>query len=235
MNKHPSKPIVNSPKHLRFAVLAADTVLWTIRDEELLIRLIPVNLSPYFIDCAGLPGGLLGAEETAEEAAKRHVSIKAKVNPDKIYMEQLYTFSEVNRDPRGRVVAVAYSGFTPWESLSLQERENRGEAWWCEISQLPKLAYDHKKIILTGLHRLQSRIKYTTLIAKLMSKEFTLTELENTYEAILKKDIDKRNFRKKILALGLLKKLNKERRGQKFRPAKLYSFNSSEVTSIEVL
>lgn len=224
----------NEPKDLRFAVLATDTVLWTIKDNTLLVRLIPV-IVPEFKGLAGLPGGLLASTETAEEAVLRHLANKSLVSPQKVYLEQLYTFSQVNRDPRGRVVAVAYSGFVSWDSLSTQERENGGEAWWAPINKLPHLAYDHKNIIQVALERLQSRITYTTLIAKLMPREFTLTELETAYESILEKEIDKRNFRKKIKGLGLLKKLNKERRGQKFRPAKLYSFISSDVRTIEVL
>lgn len=228
------KKSINEQKDLRFAVLATDTVLWTINDNILYVRLIPVS-APQFAGTAGLPGGLLSPTETAEQAARRHLQNKAHIAPEKIYLEQLYTFSEVNRDPRGRVVAVGHSAYVPWDMLSTQERENRGEAWWAAVSKLPKLAYDHKHIIHVALERLRARITYTTLIAKLMPKEFTLTELETAYESILEKEIDKRNFRKKIQALGLLKKLNKERRGQKFRPAKLYSFVSSDLHTIEVL
>jgi 8-oxo-dGTP diphosphatase len=233
-DKTPAKSDKIDPKDLRFAILATDTVLWTIIDNVLHVRLIKVS-TPYFQGLAGLPGGLLAPTETAEQSAKRHVENKAKIDPEKVYLEQLYTFSEVNRDPRGRVVAVAYAGFVPWENLSTQERENGGEVWWSPVNKLPKLAYDHKHIIQVALNRLKARITYTTLIAKFMPAEFTLTELETAYESILEKEIDKRNFRKKILALGLLKKLNKERRGQKFRPAKLHTFISTEVRTIEVL
>lgn len=224
-----------SPEDLKFAVLATDTVLWTISDKLLLVRLIPVNLPPHFNNLSGLPGGLLYPKETALEAAVRHVTKKAGVAAGKIYFEQLYTFSEVDRDPRGRVVSVAYSGYVPWESLSTSERESGGEAYWCPANAIPKLAYDHKDILYTALERLRARIRYTTLMTKLMPKEFTLTELENAYELILGEDLDKRNFRKKLMALELVRKLNKERRGQKFRPAKLHSFNSSKVVPIEIL
>lgn len=226
---------INTPKNLLFAILASDVVLWTINEDKLLVRLIPVNVPPHFIDKAGAPGGLIKPTETAEQAARRLIESKGKVSSSKVYLEQLYTFSEIKRDPRGRVVAVAYTGIVPWDTLSTTEQENTKEVWWTEIGKLPALAYDHKDIIAISLERLQSRIAYTNLIAQFMPKEFTLTELEKAYELILGKDIDKRNFRKKILALGLLKELSKERRGQKHRPAKLYSFKSLETKVIEVL
>lgn len=224
-----------APENIRFAIIAADIVLWTIKDDRLQVRLIPVNLPPHFNNEAGLPGGLIQPTETAEQAAKRLLSAKAGISTSNVYLEQLYTFSEVNRDPRGRVVAVAYTAIIPWENLSTKERENSEAVWWNDVAKLPKLAYDHRKIIETGLERIRARITYTTLIEKFMPKEFTLTELEQAYKTILDTDIDKRNFRKKILGLNLLKQLPKERRGQKFRPAKLYSFRSQDVTSIEVL
>lgn len=223
------------PENLRFAVLAVDIVLWTIRDEELFVRLIPVHLPPHFLNKVGLPGGLINPDETAEQSANRLLAFKAKVAAEKVYMEQLYTFSEVGRDPRGRVVAVAYSGIVPWDRLTTSEQENTDAAKWVNISKLSDLAYDHQHIIDVALERLQSRIVYTTLIEKFMPKEFTLTELETAYKLILQKDIDKRNFRKKILSLDILEPLSRERRGQKSRPAKLYSFRSNVVQSINVL
>lgn len=235
MGKNIPKNLEKAPKNLIFAVLAADVVLWTIKDKELLVRVIPVHIPPHFIDKQGLPGGLIQPTETAEQAAKRLLKAKAGVSADKVYLEQLYTFSGVKRDPRGRVVAVAYTGIVPWEHLSSGEQENSVQAQWVNVKRLPQLAYDHKDIIAMALSRLQGRVTYTNIIAHFMPKEFTLTELEETYELILDKDIDKRNFRKKILALKLLKELPKERRGQKHRPAKLYAFRSLNHQIIEVL
>ncbi len=230
-----SKNLSKGPENLIFAILAADVVLWTIKDNELLIRLVPVNVPPHFVDKQGVPGGLISPKETAEQAARRLIRDKANVSADKVYLEQLYTFSDIKRDPRGRVVAVAYTGIAPWDNLSTTERESSADAVWKDVKKIPALAYDHTQIVAMALERLRARITYTNLIAHFMPKEFTLTELEKAYELILGKDIDKRNFRKKILALGLLKELAKERRGQKHRPAKLYSFRSLEPKVIEVL
>lgn len=222
---------------VRFAILAADTALFTLRDNELLVRLIRINRPPHFIHREGLPGGLVHPTETADVAAIRHVGDKAHVDPHKIYMEQLYTFSAIDRDPRGRVVAVAYLALATWESLSETERAGVAETYWKPVRSVrfQELAYDHKHILETALARLRSRITYTTLIQKLMANEFTLSELERAYESILHTDLDKRNFRKKIKKLRFLKELPRKRAGGKFRPAQLYGFKSGEVHELDVL
>lgn len=228
-NKLPKK--IN-PGDLKFAIIATDIVLFTVNEGKLMIRLLPVDIPPYFSNVSGLPGGLIKPVETAEMAAQRLLKEKAKINPQSVHLEQLYTFSEINRDPRGRVVAVAYNGLVSWSSLTVSERESKETIWWADVSTLPKLAYDHKRIIQTATERLKARLSYTTLVARFMPKEFTLTELEQVYELVLQKDIDKRNFRKKILSLGILKELKKEKRGAKHRPAKLYSFISQQVVEM---
>lgn len=231
--------------NIRFAVLAADSALFTIRERMLYVRLIRVERPPHFPDNPGLPGGLIAPQETAEEAARRHIETKALVAADKPYVEQLYTFSDVGRDPRGRVVAVAYLALVPWEKLTDEERRDTEDAYWAPVSsgasrggpvaRAKRLAYDHDEILATALERLKSRVRYTTLIGKLTPSEFTLTELEQSYECILGKDLDKRNFRKKILKVKVLKELAKKRSGGAFRPAKLYRFSSPNVDEIEVL
>ncbi len=225
----------SSEPHLHFAVLATDVALFTVRNGELLVRLITVKRPPHFPNHEGLPGGLIDPKETAEEAALRHIKTKTGITADKVYLEQLYTFSAVKRDPRGRVVAVAYIGLVPWEDLSTTEQRDAEEAWWSPIQDAKKLAYDHEEILDVAVARLRSRVTYTTLLSKLMPNEFTLTELENTYESILHTELDKRNFRKKILKLKVLTELPRKRVGGKFRPAQLYKFTSEKVREIEVL
>lgn len=220
---------------MRFAVLAADTALFTLCGNELLIRLIRVNRPPHFRNIPGLPGGLLHPEETAEKAAIRHLTEKTKIGKEKIYLEQLYTFSRIDRDPRGRVVAVAYLGLIPWDQLSTKERKGTNESWWANMNDLPRLAYDHDEIIRVALDRIRSRVTYTTLMAKLMPSKFTLTELETAYETAVGKGIDKRNFRKKVQRLKLVRSLNQKRVGEKHRPAMLYGFRSLKVRELEIL
>jgi 8-oxo-dGTP diphosphatase len=230
MTKH-----IPAPEHLRFATLAADTALFTLRDGKLLVRITAVNRPPFYVNAKGLPGGLLHPKETAEQAAVRHLEEKAGIEAKKTYAEQLYTFSRIDRDPRNRVVAVAYLALVPWTELSPLEQADSKSAWWAPIVSLRKLAYDHDEILKMALGRLASRVTYSTLISKLMPKEFTLTELEKAYEGIITKDLDKRNFRKKILKVGVLKALPHKKAGGRFRPAQLYRFVSSKVTGIEVL
>lgn len=221
-------------QHLRFAVLAVDVALMTVRDDRLLIRLAPVHRPPHFPNSKGLPGGLIDPKETAEEAALRIVKAKGRVE-SAVYMEQLYTFSELNRDPRGRVVAVGYIALIPWDELSTSERDDTDDAWWIPIEEARGLAYDHDLIRKTAHSRLRARATYTTIVGKLMPTEFTLTDLERVYESILKTDLDKRNFRKKILKIQVLTALNRKRTGGAFRPAELYRFTSPSVKEIEIL
>jgi 8-oxo-dGTP diphosphatase len=223
------------PKHLRFAILAADSALFTIRDGRLLVRLVRVDRPPHFPNTKGLVGGLIDPKETAEESALRLIQEKASIATKHIYLEQLYTFSNIERDPRGRVVAVAYIGFIPWEALTPTETLNTDESWWCDVEAAKKLAYDHDDMLSVALERIRSRIRYTTLMVKLMPQEFTLTELETAYENILRANLDKRNFRKKILKLKIVKPLNRKRAGGAHRPAELYSFSTRKVHEIELL
>lgn len=245
--------------HLRFAVLASDTALFTIKDGVLHVRLINVDRPPHFKNVPGLPGGLLLPHETAEQAAVRHLQEKTGIDAKKIYSEQLYTFSHVDRDPRGRVVAVAYLALVPWEKLNEKEQDDAKGAKWVPVNPVrnraragapegpvgraisngvksaKNLAYDHDEILALALQRLRSRVHYTTLINKLMPHEFTLTDLEKAYECLIGTDLDKRNFRKKILKLKILKKMPHKKSGGRFRPAQLYTFASPKVSEIEVL
>ena len=224
-----------SPANLRFAILATDVALFTIVDGKLMVRLIRVDRAPMISGTQGLPGGLIDPKETAQEAAERLVQSKAGIDSNHVHLEQLYTFSKVDRDPRGRVVAVAYLGLVPWTKLTDAEQANSEQAQWVSLSKARSLAYDHDEILRAAIERLRSRTSYTTLLAKLMPAEFTLTELENAYASILQTELDKRNFRKKILKLGILKELPKKRTAGRSRPAQLYRFAHKEVREIEII
>jgi 8-oxo-dGTP diphosphatase len=222
---------------LRFALLATDISLFAIRDNELFVRLIKVNQPFYSPNTWGLPGGLVHPLKTADQSAVQHIENKAGVDSKKIYLEQLYTFSDIARDPRNRVVSVAYIALTHWESLSERECADSKEVQWITVSKALKLklAYDHNEILSAAFGRLKSRITYTTLISRLVANEFTLSELEQAYECIIEADLDKRNFRKKILKLGILKVLAGKKMNGRFRPAQLYAFKSMKISDIEVL
>lgn len=218
-------------KDLRFAILATDICLFTLKEHRLFVRLAKVVRPPYFPDNFGLPGGLIDPRETAEESAVRHIVNKGGITSKGIYMEQLSAFSALKRDPRGRVVAIAYLALVPWESISTEERTDGEHGTWSDVSDIPRLAYDHNEIISAGLARLRSRVGHSTIIARLMPLKFTLTELEEAYEAITGIDMDKRNFRKKILRSGVLISRG-VRKGVRHRPAVLYGFVSHIVRDI---
>jgi 8-oxo-dGTP diphosphatase len=145
------------------------------------------------------------------------------------------TFSEVNRDKRGRVVSVAYLALVPWENLSVEDQMSNAELAWMPVTKLKHLAYDHDHMLKVALDRLASRATYTTIISKLMPEEFTLTSLEQAFEVVTGKPLDKRNFRKKVDALGIIRYVNKKTSGSRHRPAKLYEFKSTKVLTLEIL
>ncbi len=222
-------------EHLQFAVLAVDVVIFTVRDGKLLMRLSNVDRPPYFNNVPGFPGGLISPEETAKEAAIRIVEEKAGINPKHVYLKQLHTFSRVDRDPRGRVVSVGYIALVSWEKLTQEEQTDSKKIWWSEKKSYKNFAYDHGFVLEKAFHHLQHIVKSTTASFRLLPHHFTLTMLENMLETILGEHIDKRNFRKKIEKLDILKELNEKTVGMKHRPAQLYAPKSHEVLEIGLL
>lgn len=221
----------STPKHLKFAVLAVDTVVFTIEDDTLKVLLISVNRPPHFNGTPAMPGGIITPQETAEEAAQR--ILREKGGLVQVYLEQLYTFSTVGRDPRGRVVSVGYLGLVSKEKA--RTLAGGTGAWWEPVVTARHLAYDHDEILALALKRLQGKLVYTNIAFSLLPHEFTLTELQKLYEIILKKPLDKRNFRKKILDIGLVVTTGKERRGGASRPAALYRFAKHTPQEVGVL
>ena len=165
----------------------------------------------------------------------RHVARKAGIRTKQVYVEQLCAMSALTRDPRGRVIAIAYLALVPWEELSETERSDSLESWWQPVARLPHLAYDHDEIVAIARKRLTSRATYTTLMRTLMPLEFTLPDLERAYGAVLGKPVDRRNFRKKLAKLDILKTLSHKKRGGAHRPAQLYRFKGKNVVEIEVI
>ncbi len=206
--------------------LAVDTLIFTIREEKLMVLLIEIGNGPYK-DKWALPGGIVQIDETLDKAAKN--VLKKKAGIEGVYMEQLYAFSGLKRDVRGRVVSVAYFALVDSDELNLKTMDYYSDIAWHDVRKLPKLAFDHKEIVQYGLVRLQSKIEYSNIVYGLLPKMFTLTDMQNVYEIILGEKIDKRNFRKRILSLDILIETNKIKAGAKHRPAKLYKFKKREL------
>lgn len=195
-------------------------MIFTIIDDRLKILLIKRGTKPFRGKWA-LPGGRVEINEPLEEAAKRE--LKEETGVKNLYLEQLYTFGDPFRDPRGRVVSVAYFALVG-KILKLKPDTDAEEASWFSPKLLPKLGFDHNKIISYALKRLRWKLEYTNIAYGLLPKYFTFSELQRVYEAILAKKIDKRNFQKKIFSLGLIVKTNEKRRGLPHRPPFLYKF-----------
>jgi 8-oxo-dGTP diphosphatase len=150
-----------------------------------------------------------------------------------IYLEQLYTFGAVKRDPRERVVSVAYYALVKLSDHKAKAATDAAEAKWFPVSQLPKLAFDHADIVAVALARLQGKVRYQPIGFELLPPKFTLSDLQHLYEAILGAELDKRNFRKKVLGFGLLVALNESQVGGRHRPAQLFRFDADKYEKLK--
>lgn len=216
-----------APASMRFAAIAVDAAVFSIIDETLHVLVDPVNRPPHYVNVDGFLGGIIQAHETAEAALTR--MLKEKASLSKLYFEQLYTFSEVNRDKRNRVISVAYFGLV---RPDVAENYTHPTARFVPVKGISKLAYDHAAILDAALTRLKGKLSYTTIAQYLLPTHFTLTELQSVYEIVLGHELDKRNFRKKILSLGIIKDTGRMQEGVKNRPAALYAFTSSKLEEL---
>jgi 8-oxo-dGTP diphosphatase len=226
MVKTPQPSIPKTP------LVAVDTLIFTVHNQKLAVLLAQIGSGPYLNHWA-LPGGLVQVNESLDEAAERVLHEKAGVNG--IYLEQLYTFGEVNRDKRSRSISVAYNALVNNEFCSPRKTDYNIDIAWHSVEKLPKMAFDHKEMIEFGVERLQNKLGYTNIAYALLPKEFTLSELQLVYEAILGRELDKRNFRKKIQATGLVKGSGKKRHQGVSRPAQLFVFAERKPRIIDVL
>jgi 8-oxo-dGTP diphosphatase len=213
--------------------VAVDVAVFTVLEGVLRVLLVRVGRGA-FAGRWALPGGRVAAEETLEQAAARLLAAQTGVRG--IYLEQLYTFGSPHRDPHGRVVSVAYFALIPHGGRfqGLCTPEPYPDATWARVTRLPALAYDHSAVVRTALARLRTKLRYTNLVYTLLPTRFTLGELQAMYEAILGRALDRRNFRKKVLSLGLLRGARGVRRGA-HRPAVLYAFRRRRPMMIEIL
>lgn len=204
--------------------VTVDIIIFTILQGELKVLLIKRSLPP-FAGSWALPGGFIRMGETLEEAALRE--LKEETNVSDIYLEQLFTFGDPARDPRAWTVTVAYFALVSAERLTIKASTDAEDVCWASVYQLPPLAFDHAKIVDYALARLRNKLSYTTIAFQLLPTKFTLTELQHTYEMILNKSLDKRNFRKKMLTQDLLQELAESKMEGAHRPARLYSFQQN--------
>jgi len=199
--------------------VTVDIVIFTIQQGVLKVLLVKRRIDP-FVGQFAFPGGFVLQDEDLEQAAMRELREETGVSD--VYLEQLYSFGKPDRDPRGRVITIAYFALISADR-KLKAGSDAVEAAWYPMHDLPKLAFDHATILNYAVERLRNKLEYTTVGFQLLPEKFTLTELQEVYEAILGKKLDKRNFRRKMAVLKILKPLSEYRRGGQ-RPAQLYRF-----------
>ena len=224
-----SMPTQKTSEHFNPGV-TIDVVIFTVENGELKALFIKRAGDP-FKGAYALPGGFVHRGETSLDTAKRILRDKAGVT--NVYIEQLYTFDSPDRDPRGQVFTVSYFALVPREKIKIEEHSMTEHPEFISIHKLPSLAFDHKKILAYAHVRLANKLLYTNIAYSLLPKLFTLTELQKTYEIILNKTLDKRNFRKKYLQLNLLEASNEKSSGGRQRPALLYSFSKNSIQELE--
>jgi 8-oxo-dGTP diphosphatase len=199
--------------------VTADIVVFTFEGSALKVLLVRRKGSPHKGRMA-LPGGFVGENEPLERAALRE--LKEETGLRNVSVEQLCSFGDPRRDPRGRVLTVAFLAMVP-SGQSLKAGSDASSAAWCPVDKLPALAFDHCRIVECALQRLRNKLDYTTAGFQLLPRKFTLPELQRLYETVLDRKLDKRNFRKKMDLLGILKPLREWRRTGR-KSARLYSF-----------
>ena len=208
--------------------LAVDCVVFGL-DEDLQVLLIQRDIPPFQGRWA-LPGGFVRMDETLDEAARRE--LQEETGLTRVYLEQLYTFSGIDRDPRERVVSVAYYALVKLSDHRVKAATDAREAAWFSVVDLPGLAFDHDEVLQTALGRLKGKVVYQPIGFELLPPKFTLSQLQRMYEVILEKELDKRNFRKKVLAMGLLEELDEVEQDVAHRAARLYRFDKKRYQEL---
>jgi len=202
--------------------VTVDCVVFGLDDADLKILLIQRDIEP-FAGRWALPGGFVKLDETLEESALRE--LQEETGLSKVYLEQLYTFGNPGRDPRERVVTVAYYALVKLLDYKVQAATDARNAAWFAVDDMPKLCFDHANIVSTALRRLQGKVRFQPIGFELLPPKFSLTQLQRMYEIILERPLDKRNFRKKIISLDILQELDEVEQDVAHRAARLYRFD----------
>ncbi len=210
--------------------LTVDCVVFGLDEGELKILLIQRKLDPFKGQWA-LPGGFVEMDETLDEAARRELEEETGVKD--LFLEQLYTFSGVDRDPRERVVSVAYYALVNLDEHPTTAASDAEQVGWFSAFDLPALAFDHAEVYATALKRLQGKLRYEPLGFELLPQKFTLSQLQQLYETVLNQALDKRNFRKKILKMDLLLDTGEKQQNVSHRAAQLYQFDEAKYQALK--
>jgi 8-oxo-dGTP diphosphatase len=211
--------------------VAVDAVVFSYdRDNGVSVLLIRRKIEP-FQKMWALPGGLALNGESLDDAVQRE--LKEETGIEVNYLEQLYTFGNPTRDPRNHVISVSYFGLVNPKGLQLNAQTDAEDVAWFNIKKIPRLAFDHRKIIDVGLKRLRGKLTYEPVGFELLEKSFPFSDLEKLYQSLLDQDLDRRNFRKKIMSLGILEELNETLVRGSGRPATLFQFNKKKYFELK--
>lgn len=211
--------------------VAVDAIVFGYQNNQLYILLIQQKFGTQESSYWALPGGLVQNEESLQEAVKRE--LKEETNVTVNYFEQLFTFGDdVNRDSRNRVISVAYFALVDPSKLQIKADSDAENVKWFKINEIPPLAFDHKNILEKAINRLKAKLTYEPVGFDLLPKEFLFSELENLYCTILEKEIDRRNFRKKILSFDIIEETEQFGSSKSGRPAKLFKFNKLKYNEL---
>jgi 8-oxo-dGTP diphosphatase len=212
------------------AHVTVDCVVFGLDEQDLKILLIQRGYEPFKGSWA-IPGGFVNVDESLEKAALRE--LKEETGVQNVFLEQLYTFGDVHRDPRRRIMTVAYYALVNLRDHTIKAATDASNAAWFSVDDVPRLAFDHARIVDTALRRLRGKVRYEPIGFELLPEKFTLTQLQRMYEMILEQDIDKRNFRKKILGMELLKELDEVQVDVAHRAARLYKFDEKKYRQLK--
>lgn len=211
--------------------VTVDVVIFSLIEESLCVLLVRRKQWP-FADMWAIPGGFVRMEESLAEAAARELAEETGVRD--VYTEQLYTFGDPDRDPRTRVITVAYFAIMPADAIDDPVAgSDAAEAGWFPADDLPELAFDHDEIVAYALTRLRYKLEYTMVGFELLPDTFTLSELQHAYELILGEELDKRNFRRKVLSAEILEYTGKKQREGEGRPARLFRYREDAIAEVK--
>ena len=209
--------------------VSVDVIVFGLDESQKLKLLLIQRANNPYKNYWALPGGFVDMDEDLEDAALRELEEETGVKD--LFIEQLYTFGTPNRDPRGRVISVAYYALVNLSEHKVMASSDANNADWFEIDQLPKLAFDHERIFKMAIYRLRGKVRYQPIGFELLPKRFSLPQMQKLYEVILNVKLNKRNFRKKILKMGFLVEVGKQK-DVAHRPATLYEFDKEKYEEL---